>query len=291
METTRPTLPPAPTVSRTRYPSCGIRWLVAPALGLAVLSGCSLKQEMHPFPREVASLIEQETCDCRQVEIIGNEEGYVLEDGAKKPYLYQRGRMNVKTGINLILDLIMDERPITRVTQRANLRNPFDGKEYVISGLYDGAGTRVSIQLKDATRVGWIRKPGLGTIYKRKYETKSTRWWRGSIEKRKVNGETVWHQYPGGGQLVVSDGSGTETKLFQGAVAGKIMGLDTFDKLRTVIFVPKASHPDHLRNLFLFYYGGMFYETFSNDIARLPDCLDDKSDMRPDECPSDLYVN
>ncbi len=265
-------------------------------LPVILVSGCaSFKQEMHAFPRELAMMMEKEECDCDILEFLGDKEGRLIRGGVVQgAYSYKKKTLRVDVDDSL-LSYLSSTLTIDEVRQKARLVNPFDGQAYVISGVYQGEKPTVTITLKkgseDAGTVGRLDSAGHGVIGTRTFQVKEERWWERATAREVVNGEARWHQYPDGAYIAIDSGDEGTTRIFQGAIPGKFAGMDTFVGLRAVAYLPRGRDENYGRDLFLFYFGWLFYETFTDDIMSLPYCLDREEDIVQDGCPGDMYVH
>ncbi len=291
-----------------------------------LLSACSLNQQLHSFPKEAAALIENEPCDCEAVEFIEEEpelvfdrglvsrektSGYVLrKDGSHQPYSLIKGALYVDKDLNLLhisgrKGIIIEpgsEKTETfsrthmtfhGVKQVVDLLNPFDGEEYTLSAGYNGESINVAIensQNDKTSRVGNIDSAHTGNINGHAYQLNIERQWQGTGEKIHVDGENVWHQYPDGAFFTLSNDEGMEAKVFQGAGTGKMMGMDVFSGNRSIAFLPTGISDTIKRDMFLFYYGIDFFQTFVDDIQMLPGCLNYPEEQSAGECPGNVVI-
>lgn len=259
---------------------------------LIVLSGCtSLRQELHPFPEDLARMLENEHCDCSRIEFLGEDEGRYIEDGVVRgrfSYAERKLRVDVDDGFLGLMSHLSSTVTFSEVRQKVDVVNPFDGQGYVMSAVYDGENTRVNIKRGGgdaAELVGHLVSSDTGTIGKRIFRVKEDRRWAGTMEKASVDGETIWHHYPDGAYLVISLDGSHDTKIYQGAVPGKFAGMDVFSGYRSVVFVPRNQDSDYRRDLFLFYSGMVFFQEFSDTVMILPLCLNDEETRNSEECP------
>lgn len=190
-------------------------------------------------------------------------------------------------GLLGLMSHLSSSTTFSEVRQKVKLLNPFDGREYVMSAVYDGDASRVKI--KDDGGVGMVGHVAAndgGTVGGRVFRVKEERWWAASMVKASINGETRWHQYPGGAYLVIAADGAPDAKIYQGARAGKFAGLDAFEGCRTIVFVPRDQGRDYRRDLFLFYSAMAFYQEFSETIENLPYCLNEEEARQAEECPA-----
>jgi hypothetical protein len=135
-----------------------------------------------------------------------------------------------------------------------------------------------------------------GEVFGRRLSVREHRVWSHSAERTILDGQTVWHQYPEGGHRVVADDRGHLMDLYEGAVPGRLMGLDVFDQPRLIAYLPTAGDGDLERDLILFQIAAFYLERFDDHlrIVRARLCaIDIMCDAAPAACGIAVlfYVN
>ncbi len=294
----------------------------------AFIAGCAFSQELHPFPKEAAVMIESENCDCEVIEFTGEEaetvfvrgrveertEGRVLKKGAAPvPYHFTKGplyvdedkallsrRGSVSKGRDLVTGKtsLSAETPFafTALRQAAELLNPFDGAAYRLTGtlLVEG-GVRVVVErlsVEGPRVVGETVSAYSGSVYGHDYRLRIVRRWKAATEEESAEREFVWHHYPDGAYIVISNDEGIEVKVFEGANPRRTLGLEAFSGYRSIVFVPKGTTEGLKRDVFLFYYASALSRDITADARMLPTCLKSKDEPPDDEegCPPSIVV-
>lgn len=264
-------------------------------LAAIFLTACSIKQQLHSFPKEAGRMIKNESCDCDTItffEDLNSATGYIKpSDGNRQPYSFTTSALYVDEewsllNFNNVVDFVVSfiNKEILQVSstfhgveQTGELLNPFDGKTYFLFAKFDGKSFSLDISSTPKTpveAVGYLKDTYSAKIYNRNYQMKVVRQWEGVTEGVKTNGEKIWHQYPDGAYTIISNDSGDKIKIFQGATPGNFMGIDTFTGYKSIAYVPKGAGNDIKRDAFLFLYASEFSQRFINDVQNLPDCLD-----------------
>ncbi|HFE32477.1 MAG TPA: hypothetical protein ENJ17_04100 [Gammaproteobacteria bacterium] len=287
---------------------------------IALLPACAGKQQLHAFPREAMRLMKAESCDCERIEFVEGSgdvafrkgalqqksTGHVQsEDGTRRNYELAKGALYVTEDTALPGTVAIEvgggiltlgepsQRRFSRVRQRLDLLNPFDGKRYVLAALYDGRDTQVHIRHRGRSEgppLGFVVSADAGVIDGKNYTLSRLRTWHDASEERKAKGGTVWHRYPAGAYLVLSAGPGREIKLFQGAQTGKVLGMEAFVGEHSVAYLPRGMGVEERRQFFLFYHANEFRGELLEAIDILPDCLGVPADERMVECPSSVVM-
>ncbi|MDA0791624.1 MAG: hypothetical protein O2780_19485 [Proteobacteria bacterium] len=269
--------------------------LILAAVG--ALSGCVSTQQLHPFPSAVMERLDSQTCDCVLIEIVGGSKGY--EKG------YVVGSSGERSDFRIAAEaLFVDEERLKvnstvlrfrAARQRANLSAPFDQARYVLSATWDGRDSGLTIVQQTADGPEWVgsltwNDAGhvAGEVFGRRLSVREHRVWSHSAERTILDGQTVWHQYPEGGHRVVADDRGHLMDLYEGAVPGRLMGLDVFDQPRLIAYLPTAGDGDLERDLILFQIAAFYLEGFDDHVSQLPDCLKKDRSVAPSDCPGEI---
>jgi len=294
-------------------------------LAVAVVAGCAFRQELHPFPEEAAVMIQNEGCDCEVMEFVGEEAVTVLTSGltarertegrvsvkgaAPKPYSFTKGPLYVDADPGLLnrsgsvgveRDLVSGKTSASSraffkfkgVKQAAELLNPFDGETYRLSAEYDGGPVRVVVEPNSGEgAVGELASAYSGTINGRAYRLRIVRQWEGTTVEESADREFVWHHYPDGAYIVISNDEGVEVKVFEGANPRQSLGLEAFNGYRSIAFVPRGTPDDLKRDFFLFYYASAFSRELAEAIRLLPRCMDSPEEPGDEEeCPPNMVI-
>ncbi len=272
-------------------------------------------------------MIENETCDCDTLTFFDEAdsvtvfdqglmarektESYMVFDDARRlPYSFIKGALQVDEdwdplrfagSVGIVKAFISGEtQQISRahhtfngVEQTAELLNPFDGKTYFLFAKFDGESMSLDISLSPKTTlesVGRLAYAYEGEIYGRQYNIEVVRRWDALSENVKEEGKTVWHQYPDGAYIVLSNDKGDRIKIFRGATTGKVLGMDAFTGYQSRVYLPKRVDNDTKRDMFLFFYASEFSQDFVDDVQRLPDCLNYPEEQGAGECDFNIVL-
>ena len=279
-------------------------------LAAVFLTACAMKKQLHPFPREAGRMMGNESCNCDTITLVElatpvtifdqgvvareKTDGYItFRDGTERRYSFVKGALYVDEDWNplhisgstgVVRDFISGKtrrtsrayRTINGVEQMAELLNPFDGKSYYLFARFDGESIELDIFLTprpSAKAVGYLEDAYAARIYDRRYQMNVVRQWASASETARVDGNKVWHHYPDGAYIIISNDKGNQVKLFQGATVGKALGADAFVDHKSVVYIPKGVGGDLERDMFLFFYASEFAGEFVDDLENLPDCL------------------
>lgn len=289
------------------------------------MSGCAIKQELHSFPLEAKEMIQNESCNCEKIEFVETDskisfdngivprmksEGYMRnEEGITEAYSYVKSALYVKEDRNLLSDIadavvigLLTEtvggnwhadKTFKGVRQTIDIQNPFDGEKYTLSATSDGRSAIVKIAQRVEDKLiplGAVISPYSANFNERHYKLKVERQWGSHTYDKEEGGETIWHHYPDGAYMLLMINEEPKVKLFRGAVPGKTFGLASFTGYKSVVFVPKGTHPDIKRESFLFYYGVEFFHDFTDDVMALPECLNKSENDVPESCPPSIVM-
>ena len=290
-----------------------------------VISGCAMKQEFHSFPMEASRMMQDEKCNCEKIEFVETgskvvfdqglvprtkSEGYTLHNEGRRSYSLVKSALHVEEKRNLLTDIaeaaisgliaealggtVHSYRTFDEVKQTQDVVNPFDGEQYIFSASSNGRSAIIEVRKKHQDKnnaMGVLVSQHSGDVNGLVYKLSLMRQWDGITDEEKgADGETVWHQYPDGAYIVLSNEEGLEVKVFQGAIKGKVLGMDAFTGYKSVAFVPKGTHIDIKRDFFLFYYAAEYFQEFVDDVLSLPECLNNSEEPISDKCPGNIVL-
>ncbi len=253
-------------------------------LAVLLLGGCSFKQVLHPFPAEAEQAFR--ACeDCRMLEIRNDGSSYVMRDATSgqgyKAFEYRVGAIQVQR--KGLLKLLRT----TEVSQTDIL--DYDGKRYRLQARFHDAGDDgvqiVREKPEPATLLGHIPLPSRGDLLEGRINTHDFRYrqsqsWRAQTLKRKENGKTVWHQYPGGSLAVVENDAGWQAELLSGAQVTELMGVPAYSGPLYKLQIKPSLSEDEEEALLVFLLAAMLAQEFHYNAEMALDCLQMNQDDR-----------
>ncbi len=289
------------------------------------LTGCAVKQRLHPFPVEAASMIQNESCNCEKItfsegpavtlldqRMAAHEKiDAVMSQDGHTPVSYhltisalhvtEKQDLLTDIGTSILSELLVDgnrQRPLfprtfQAIRQSVDILNPFDGQQYRLTASSDGHATELALaRIHDETTVPvGMMTADAARINERRYHLTDKRHWQAGWQPVKTAAETIWHHYAEGDYLLVTTNEGEEIRIFQGAAIDDVAGIDTFTGHKGIAFIPAGLPQESRRDVFLFVYGARLFRDLIDTIETLPECLDTTESAIDEECPDHVFID